>query len=114
MWGRLATCGRLAIGLPLPPENLPAPMVVVCGLPLCGTVSRPKRDLPDRVLSCFDLLIRSLLPISCGPVQGLPFSTRAFISEYAVSISLPSAAAFVAVPGFSFTWRMNLPAPCNK
>jgi hypothetical protein len=36
LWGRLATCGRLAIGLPLPPENLPAPMVVVCGLPLCG------------------------------------------------------------------------------
>jgi hypothetical protein len=32
MWGGLATCGRLAIGLPLPPENLPAPMVVLCGL----------------------------------------------------------------------------------
>jgi len=24
MWGRLATCGRLAIGLPLPAENLQA------------------------------------------------------------------------------------------
>jgi len=32
-----------------------------------------------------------------------PFSTRAFISEYAVSMSLLSAAAFVAVPGLSFT-----------
>jgi hypothetical protein len=41
MWGRLATCGRLAIGLPRPPEKLPAPMVVVCGLPLCGAGCRP-------------------------------------------------------------------------
>jgi len=22
--------------------------------------------------------------------------------------------AFVDVPGFSFTWRMNVPVPCNK
>jgi len=29
-------------------------------------------------------------------------------------MSLPGAAAFVAVPGLSFTWRMNLPVPCNK
>ena len=32
-----------------------------------------------------------------------PFSTRAFMSEYAVLISLLSAAAFVAAPGLSFT-----------
>src|SRR2546425_12403633 len=25
-----------------------------------------------------------------------------------------SAVALVAVPGVSFTWRMNLPVPCNK
>lgn len=43
-----------------------------------------------------------------------PFSMRALISEYAASISLFSAAAFVAVSGLSFTWRMNLPLPCNK
>jgi hypothetical protein len=43
-----------------------------------------------------------------------PFSTRAFMSEYAVSMSLLSDAASVAVPGLSFTWRMNLPVPCNK
>jgi len=24
------------------------------------------------------------------------------------------AAALEAVPGLSFTWRMNLPVPCNK
>jgi len=29
-------------------------------------------------------------------------------------MSLLNAAAFVAVPGISFTWRLNLPAPCNK
>src|SRR5213595_2689865 len=29
-------------------------------------------------------------------------------------MSMLSAAAFVAVPGLSFTWRMNLPVPCNK
>jgi hypothetical protein len=28
------------IGLPLPPEKLPASMVVVCGLPLCGARSK--------------------------------------------------------------------------
>jgi hypothetical protein len=43
-----------------------------------------------------------------------PFSTRAFISEYAASMSLLGTAAFVAVPGLSFTWRMNLPVTCNK
>jgi hypothetical protein len=43
-----------------------------------------------------------------------PCSTRAFISEYAASMSRLSAAAFVAVPGLSFTWRMNLPVPCSK
>ena len=32
----------------------------------------------------------------------------------AASMSLLSAAAFVAVPGLSFTWRMNFPVPCNK
>ena len=56
--------------------------------------------------------------ISVSTSQGVsmrsPFSTRAFISEYAVSISLLRAAASVAVPGLSFTWRMNLPVPCNK
>src|ERR1039458_1916539 len=34
--------------------------------------------------------------------------TRAFISEYAVPMSRLSAAAFVAVPGLSFTGRINL------
>lgn len=34
--------------------------------------------------------------------------------EYAASISRLSAAAFVAVPGLSFTCRMNFPVPCNK
>jgi hypothetical protein len=29
-------------------------------------------------------------------------------------MSLLSAAVFVAVPGLSLTWRMNLPVPCNK
>src|SRR5487761_196143 len=29
-------------------------------------------------------------------------------------MSLLSAAAFVAVPGLSFTWRMNLPVPCKQ
>jgi|GEM_PF-2665241 len=29
-------------------------------------------------------------------------------------MSLVSAAALVAVPGLSFTWRMRLPVPCNK
>ena len=38
-----------------------------------------------------------------------PCSTRDFISEYATPMSLLMAAAFVAVPGLSFTWRMNLP-----
>jgi hypothetical protein len=37
-----------------------------------------------------------------------PFSTRAFISEYAASMSLVSAAALVAVPGLSFTWLHEL------
>jgi hypothetical protein len=36
------------------------------------------------------------------------------MSEYAVSMSVLSDAACVAVPGLSFTWRMNLPVPCNK
>src|SRR5258708_22788057 len=36
------------------------------------------------------------------------------MSEYAVSMNLLSDAASVAVPGLSFTWRMNLPVPCNK
>ena len=36
------------------------------------------------------------------------------MSEYAASMSLRSATAFVAVPGLSFTWRMNLPVPCNR
>ena len=27
---------------------------------------------------------------------------------------LLSAAAFAGVPDFNFTWRMNLPDPCNK
>jgi hypothetical protein len=41
------------------------------------------------------------------------------ISEYAHSMSLLRAAAFVdaasvGVPGLSFTWRMNLPLPCSK
>jgi hypothetical protein len=36
------------------------------------------------------------------------------MSAYAVSMSLLSDAASVAVPGLSFTWRMNLPVPCNK
>src|SRR5262245_3343987 len=31
------------------------------------------------------------------------FSTRALMSEYAAPMSLPSASAFVAVPGLSFT-----------
>ena len=43
-----------------------------------------------------------------------PCSTRAFMSQYAASMSLLSAAAFVTVPGLSFTWRMNLPVPCSK
>jgi hypothetical protein len=29
-------------------------------------------------------------------------------------MSLLRAAAFVAVPGLRFTWRTNLPVPCNK
>jgi hypothetical protein len=29
-------------------------------------------------------------------------------------MSLLSSAAFVAVSGLNFTWRMNLPMPCNK
>ncbi len=29
-------------------------------------------------------------------------------------MSLLSDAVFVAVPGLSFTWRMNLPVPCNR
>src|ERR1039458_1192920 len=29
-------------------------------------------------------------------------------------MSLLSSAAFVAVPGLNFTWRMNLPVPCSK
>jgi hypothetical protein len=36
------------------------------------------------------------------------------LSEYAASMSLVSAAAFVGVSGLSSTWRMNLPVPCNK
>jgi hypothetical protein len=36
------------------------------------------------------------------------------VSDYAVPTSLLSAAAFVAAPGLSFTWHMNLPVPCNK
>jgi hypothetical protein len=35
MWGRLATCGRLAIGLPRPARNLPGQWLWVCGLPPC-------------------------------------------------------------------------------
>jgi hypothetical protein len=35
------------------------------------------------------------------------------MSEYAASISLLRPAAFVALPGLSFTWRMNSPVPCN-
>jgi hypothetical protein len=46
--------------------------------------------------------------------RALECSTRTFISEYAASMSMLSAAAFVAVPGFNFTWRMNLPLLCNK
>ncbi len=41
------------------------------------------------------------------------FDARLYI-EYAASMSLLSAAAFVAVLGLNFTWRMNLPVPCNK
>src|SRR5258708_13620790 len=40
-----------------------------------------------------------------------PFSTRAFISEYAVSMRLISAAAFVVFPRLIFTLRMYLPIP---
>jgi hypothetical protein len=36
MWGRLATCGRLAIGLQRPVRNLPGRWLWVCGLPPCG------------------------------------------------------------------------------
>jgi hypothetical protein len=53
-------------------------------------------------------------PPSQGDSLGQPFSARAFISEYAVSMSLLRAAAFVAVAGLSFTWRMNFPVPCSK
>ena len=41
-------------------------------------------------------------------------STRALISAYAASMSLPSAAAFVAVPGLSVRWRMYVPVPGNQ
>lgn len=44
----------------------------------------------------------------------MPSSTRVFMSEYAASISPLSAAAFMDVSGLNFTWRMNLPVPCNK
>jgi len=53
-------------------------------------------------------------PLDAFPSAGQPFSTRTFISEYAVSISRLSAAVLAAVPGLSFTWRMNLPVPCNR
>jgi hypothetical protein len=39
LWGRLATCGRLAIG------QLPLTFDAVCGLPVCGAVSS-RRQLP--------------------------------------------------------------------
>lgn len=39
---------------------------------------------------------------------------RALMSEYASSISLPSPAASLTTPGFSFTWRMYLPLPSSK
>jgi hypothetical protein len=41
------------------------------------------------------------------------FNAR-FNIQVRLSMSLLSASAFVADPGLSFTWRMNLPVPCNK
>ena len=73
-------------------------------------------DRSCRTLADTSLLIWRFTSASANQGVSLsePFSTRSFISEYAVSMSLLSAAAFVAVPGLSFTWRMNLPLPCNK
>src|SRR6266478_180028 len=64
--------------------------------------------------SAINLAVHIHAAASRGVSLSYRFSTRAFISEYAASMSLLSAAAFVAVPGLSFTWRMNLPVPCNK
>ena len=65
MWGRLATCGRLAIGLPRPARS-PRPMAV--GLPLAA--------LWGRMASCGGLATR--LPVICttaasqGPIANRP------------------------------------------
>src|SRR5580658_5990663 len=65
MWGRMASCGRLAIGLPLPPENLQARTAVVCGLPPRGAGWHPAAGLAIR------------LPVICTPAasQG-PIANR--------------------------------------
>src|SRR5262249_5339701 len=79
---------------------------------LCEDVVGPVRALPSKAstLLLFRLIWRSSLRRTRAS-RSYPCSTRAFISEYAASMSLLSAAAFAAVPGFSFTWRMNLPVP---
>jgi hypothetical protein len=66
------------------------------------------------VVVSFQARCQPIVSARSGVYLSQPFSTRAFISEYAVSMSLLSAAAFVTVPGLSFTWRLNLPVPCNK
>ncbi len=53
-------------------------------------------------------------PSSQNLSRNYPFSTRSLISEYAASTSFLSAASFAAVPGLSFTWRMDLPAPSSN
>jgi hypothetical protein len=56
MWGRLATCGRLLIGLPRPARNLPGRWLWVCGSPLCGAGWQPAADWQS---ACRDLLVIS-------------------------------------------------------
>ncbi|SRR5260221_1893802 len=81
---------------------------------LCRTEPRVTRlAIANKTLSLLIWRFTSA-PTSQGVSQSQPFSTRAFISEYAASMSRVRAAAFVAVPGLSFTWRMNLPVPCSK
>ncbi len=75
------------------------------------------RVIRPRLRNTMRLVTNLAVPIrvvSQGASTSYPFSTRALISEYAVLMSLLSAAEFVAVPGLSFTWRMNLPVPCSK
>src|ERR1035441_7059410 len=73
LWGRLLTCGGLAIRLPAldAAATFGESVSTVCGLPLCGAVCQAARDLEDTPASGAP----RGLPTRPAPRVSLPHST---------------------------------------